>query len=110
MSDVDPGAYIRQLTGAPIARHAGLPRCTTCGTFLAENAQLTAYAYRFSDEPTLSVARVYCEVCDRTTVRHPTLGAEEVVVAASLAKCHGRLVLSSIEVCDWTRKKHGNNL
>lgn len=110
MSDVDPGSYIRQLTGTPVARQSNVSRCTTCGAFLADGADITAYAYRLSDEPRLRIARLYCAACDYQTIEHPTLGAEEVVVSASLTTCHERLVLSDIEVCDWSRKVGGDTL
>lgn len=109
MRDADPGTYIRQLTGQPVARQANGARCTACGTRLGAGSAVTAYAYRFSDDPRLRVARLYCEACADRAIRHPTLGAAEAVVAASLRTCHGRLVLSDIEVCDWSRTAEGED-
>lgn len=107
MSDVDLGRFIRQLTGRPVVKPGGVPRCTTCGTFLADGAMATAYAYRLSDEATLTVARLYCETCDNRSVTHPTLGAVEVVVESTLVQVRERLVLSDLNVCDWSGKAAG---
>lgn len=102
VSDIDPGRYIRRLTGEPVGRMDGVPQCASCGAFLGRGASTTAYAFQHSDEQSLSVAHLYCPSCGDKTVTHSTLGAEEVVVGATLVTCHGRLRLSDVAVYDWS--------
>lgn len=72
------------LAGQPVAA-AGHAFCARCKRPVREGEPVTAYAYRLADDSVWSVARLFCDGCDRTTIPTPTLGAHEVVVRARLA-------------------------
>lgn len=77
-------------------------RCTTCGAHLFDDAPVTGYAYRFTDEPTLSVARLYCTPCDRGRIDHPTLGAHEVQFRSRLDRDDQAFVLDDVTVLEYS--------
>jgi hypothetical protein len=58
--------------------------CTYCKSTVREGATATVYAYRPADEGRWSVARLYCEACDRTVVEHPSRGCDEVIARGRL--------------------------
>ncbi|WP_273835099.1 hypothetical protein [Halococcus sp. PRR34] len=62
----------------------GTARCTkaSCSRELAEGDEIATLVYRHSDESVWTVGSVFCRACRVEQVRHPTLGAEEYVVAA----------------------------
>jgi hypothetical protein len=48
------------LAGQIIGDTSAAPQCTTCGAHLFAETEVTGYAYRFTYERNLSLARLYC--------------------------------------------------
>lgn len=90
-----------ELTGTCVGRNRPA-RCTSCGAHLFDDAPITGYAYRFTDEPTLSVARLYCTPCERHRIDHPTLGAHEVQFCSSLRREQNSFTLANVEVLEYS--------
>lgn len=77
-------------------------RCTTCGAHLFGGAPITGYAYRFPEDGTLSVTRLYCETCDRQHIEFPTLGAHEVQFVGYLGDDISGFVLVDVRVLEYS--------
>lgn len=89
------------LTGRAVDDAETAPRCTTCGAHFFADSRVTAYAYRFTDDPEFILARLYCEQCDQTDLQYPTLGAIEVLVRGTLRQRLGSLLLDDLSVVDY---------
>lgn len=89
------------LAGAFVGDVSAAPRCTTCGAYFFAETPVVGYAYRFTDEQKLSLARLYCDECNRDPLAHPTLGAHEVVIKANLRQQRGALFLDDLAVVDY---------
>ena len=111
------GAQITEqtLAGHPVGV-GGETICVYCKASLTEGEDVTAYAYRLAGEPTLTVARLYCDGCDRTGVEHPGIGCEEYVVGARLVTVSDvttqshHLALGSVSVLDESPTDDGSKL
>lgn len=89
-----------ELTGRRIGQ--GLPtQCTICGGHLFEDASITGYAYRFPQEATLSVPRLYCAPCNREHIEFPTRGAHEVQFDCRLRKAADAYVLADVGILEY---------
>lgn len=58
--------------------------CHHCGDQLYEGRPITVRAYRHSDEPTYTIAAVYCVSCAPTDLRRTTRGRDDVLLEADL--------------------------
>ena len=81
---IDTIAAVQAVTGQRIGI-GEKALCIFCKQFVQEGADVTVYAYRPAGEVVWSVARLYCAACNRTSIRYPSLGCEEVLAQARLA-------------------------
>lgn len=97
-----------QLDGTVLASTDRPPHCTGCGAILLGDAPVTAYAYRFSDEPRFSLARLYCAECDRQHIGVPTLGAVEALVGGRLTSDGDEIQLSRVTPLAYSAPEEGS--
>lgn len=93
---------VSALTAEPIGSPGTDVRCSTCGGHLFADADVTGYAYRYSDEPMLRVARLYCSVCNHRELRFPSLGVHEIMFDAVVRQRLGSLLLDDVSVLDYS--------
>jgi hypothetical protein len=95
------------LAGQIIGDTSAAPQCTTCGAHLFAETEVTGYAYRFTYERNLSLARLYCNECERNPLAHPTLGAHEIVIRMMLRQRHGNLLVEDPTVVAYVAPSGG---
>jgi len=79
-----PCAPVDLLDGTPVGDGTEAV-CTGCKRTLQAGAPVVLYAYCLADTRSWDAARLYCEPCAPETMRTPTLGAHEALLAGSLA-------------------------
>ena len=88
--------------------------CQYCTKELGEGDEVTVYAYRPVEDQLVSVARLYCNECDRQAIEHPALGCYEWLAEARLSttsdvahQSHER-TLTGIVILDECGPKEGD--
>ncbi|WP_254524938.1 hypothetical protein [Natrinema caseinilyticum] len=71
----------QQFEGARIAAGETVP-CDDCGDCLYEGRPVSARACRYSDEPTYTIAAVYCAGCAPTDLTETAPGRDDVLLEA----------------------------
>lgn len=97
------------LAGTFVGDVSAAPRCTTCGAYFFAKTPVVGYAYRFTDERELSVARLYCDECDLDPLTHPTLGTHEVVIKSDLQQQRGTLLLGEVAIVAYAGPETGTD-
>ena len=94
----------------------GTALCQYCTDELGDGDEVTVYAYRRVKDQLLSIARLYCNDCERRESEHPALGCFELLANARLAltpdvahQSHG-LTLVDVAVINERGPKEGDQL
>lgn len=72
------------LAGTRLAT-GGKTACTDCDRPIREGDKVGVYATREQGADDFETPRVYCRSCRQETIRHPTLGARELLAFGRLA-------------------------
>jgi hypothetical protein len=85
-SGILPGETTPQeaFSGRVVGIGTGVVPCDECGRELHDGGSVVAYSYRLSNPSWWALAQCYCGDCAPDGVETPRLGADEVLVEATL--------------------------